>query len=100
MKIRVEDGFGRPVGMLEIPESFTAQVSVRIEWHTKIKHGLNEHGYVHSIVLPLGEVIPYGWHIRTGWKERERLKRAGLLLPYEEIIRYRLNEEKTKWVKI
>lgn len=92
MRIRVEDGHGRAVGMLEIDnevvamaeESGLQRFTFTLSWDMSEKH---MHGRKHSIELALCRLIPYGWTIRMTWKTRSRLERAGLFLPYEEIIR-------------
>ena len=80
MRIPVKDGRGNLVGKLEISEDKLQEQILTLEWRTRLNQ-------IHKISLPIIKpkmrdlFVPYhGWYILTKWKERERLKHAGLLL--------------------
>jgi hypothetical protein len=93
MIVRIENGNGKLIGGIDLDVSrFTdrawdANNFAAIEWIQKVQHTLNTFSYVKkSMEFKVTWLIPYGWSVRTKWKETERLKRARLIKPYKDVI--------------
>jgi len=82
MKIRVEDGRGKPVGLVEVDAS-AGQVALHAAKSVVV------FGKTRKEELALVRDLQYGFIVKAHWKLRERLKRGGLLLPYRDASVYK-----------
>lgn len=84
MLIRVEDGFGRPVGSLDVPDQWLDGREIALEYSLRIQHTRNTHScVVKKFWFTPTRCVPWGWVVCVHWKARDRLRRSGLLLAYE-----------------
>lgn len=70
-KYVVANGRGKRVGMLELNEVKGTSVVLSF-WGSR-----------KTAILKVTHCVPFGLMVTVKWKDLERIKRAGLLLPYE-----------------
>lgn len=84
IKCRVEDGRGKEIGQVEIPEEDYARRSTRLEWSKDIWYTTKTHG-VHSYFMdaPIYKNSQYGPTIRLKYAQRKRLEGTDVLRRYQ-----------------
>ena len=59
---------------------------IQFEWSTRVYHTKNTFtGYKHAMVLEMRKVIPWRFHFMINYKQAQKLRRGGLLLPLEDL---------------